>query len=303
MTWFFIALIGSFFYASTNHIDKYLISKYLKKGGVGSLVIFSSIFSIFALPIIFFISPDVFSVTLVQGIILASAGMLTVVAILLYFYALREDEASNVVPFYQTIPIFAFGLGYLILRETVTDTQVIASILIIMGAALLSLEFGGGKIRFKKKVVVFMLGASFFYALSIVVFKLVALEEGFWLSTFWSLVGKVILGGFFLAAIPAYRNQFLTVLRENKARVLALNSTNETLSILADGFVSFATLLAPVALVLLAGAFQPVFVLIIGIILTIFFPRISQESLSRKHMLQKILAICVIMAGTYFLSI
>lgn len=303
MSWFFIALIGSLFYASTNHIDKYLISKYLKGGEVGSLVIFSSIFSIFALPIIYFIHPEVFSVTIFQSVILVTTGMMAVIALLLYFYALNEDEATNVVPFYQTIPIFAFALGFIILGETVSSIQAIASVIIITGATILSFEFGGGKIRFKSKVVFLMLTASFLYALSSVVFKLVALEEGFWLSTFWSLVGKVILGGFFLSAVPIYQRQFFTVLKDNKVRILALNSTNEILAILADGFVSFATLLAPVALVLLAGAFQPVFVLIIGILLTVFFPRISKESLSRNHVIQKIVAIGLIMIGTYFLGV
>jgi drug/metabolite transporter (DMT)-like permease len=303
MTWFFIALIGSLLYASTNHIDKYLISKYLKGGEVGSLIIFSSIFSVFALPIVYFIHPEVFSVTLFQGIALAATGMMTVFAILLYFYALLEDEVTNVVPFYQTIPIFAFALGFLILKETVTSTQALASLIIISGAVLLSFEFGGGKVRFKGKVVLYMLTASLLYALSSVIFKLVALEEGFWLSTFWSLAGKVILGGVFLAAVPVYRNQFLTVLKDNKIRILAINSVNEILAIFADALVGFATLLAPVALVLLAGAFQPVFVLMIGVILTVFFPRISEESLTRRHLVQKVLTICVIMVGTYFLGV
>ncbi|MEK7552251.1 MAG: DMT family transporter [Patescibacteria group bacterium] len=301
MNWFFIALIGSLFYASTNHIDKYLISRYLKNREIGSLIIFSSIFSVFALPIIFFIRPEVFSVTLIQGVVLTLAGMMTVIALLLYFYALLEDEATNVVPFYQTIPIFAFILGYIVLGETVTSTQIIAALVIIVGATTLSLEFNGNSIRFKGKVVLFMLLASFLYAVSSVIFKLVALEEGFWLSTFWSLVGKVALGSFFLIAIPIYRNQFLTVLKENKVRILALNSINETVSIIADGLVGFATLLAPIAIVLLAGSFQPVFVLLIGITITIFLPHISQESISKKHILQKVFAISLIMVGSYFL--
>lgn len=303
MSWFFIALIGSLLYASTNHIDKYLISKYLKDGEVGSLVIFSSIFSIFALPIVFFIHPEVFLVTLFQAIALVVTGMMTVIAVLLYFYALREDEATNVVPFYQTIPIFAFVLGFLILGETVSSIQGIASLIIIAGAVLLSFEIGGGKIHLKSQVVFFMLAASLLYALSSVIFKLVAIEEGFWLSTFWFLFGKIILGGFFLIFVPIYRRQFFTVLKENKIRILALNSTNEILAILADGFISFATLLAPVALVLLAGSFQPVFVLVIGVLLTLFFPHISEESLSHKHIIQKVVAIVVIMIGTYLLSI
>ncbi|MBI4087025.1 DMT family transporter [Candidatus Kaiserbacteria bacterium] len=303
MLWFLIALAGSLCYSSTNHIDKYLISKYLKGGEVGSLIIFSSIFSVFALPVVLFVRPEVFSVTLFQGIALALTGVMTVLAVLLYFYALHEDDASNVVPFYQTVPIFAFVLGYFVLGETITPVQAVASLIIIVGAAVLSLEFGKGTARFKKKVVFLMLSASVLYAVSSIVFKLVALEEGFWLSIFWSLVGKVILGGFFLTAIPPYREQFFTVLKENRVGVLALNSVNEILAICADALVSFATLLAPVALVLLAESFQPVFVLLIGVLLTIFLPHISKESLSKKALIQKSLAVGIIMLGTYLLTV
>lgn len=300
MSWLIIAILGSLFYASTNHLDKYLISKYLKGGEVGSLIIFSAIFSIFALPIVYFMYPAVFSVTVLQGVVLAITGMMTVVAILLYLYALSEDEATNVVPFYQTVPIFGFILGYFILGESITLTQTVASLVIIAGAVVLSFDLGVSEIRFKGKVVLYMLTASMLYAISTVLFKLVAIDEGFWLSTFWSLLGKVVLGGIFLLFVPVYRNQFLNVLRSNKISVLSLSSFNETLSILADGCVGYATLLAPVALVLLAGAFQPVFVLVIGVILTLFFPQISIESLSKKHLAQKIVAITLIMIGTYF---
>lgn len=301
MTWFIIAVLGSLCYASTNHIDKYLISKYLKNGEVGSLIIFSAIFSIFALPIVYFIYPAVFTVTVLQGIILAVTGMMTVIAILLYLYALSEDEATNVVPFYQTVPIFGFILGYFVLGESITYIQGIASLIIIAGAIILSFDLGNSEIRFKGKVVLYMLSASMLYAISTVLFKLVAIDEGFWLSTFWSLLGKVVLGIIFLAFVPVYRNQFLTVLKSNRIGVLSLNSFNETLTILADGLVGYASLLAPVALVLLAGAFQPMFVLIIGVFLTVFFPKISQESLLRKHLVQKVSAILLIMIGSYFI--
>jgi drug/metabolite transporter (DMT)-like permease len=300
MNWFFIAVLGSLLYSTTNHIDKYLISRYLKSGEVGSLIIFSAIFSIFALPIVYFIKPVAFFVTILQGSVLSITGMLTVTAILLYLYALSEDEATNVVPFYQTVPIFGFILGYLFLGETISYIQAIASFVIIVGAVVLSLDLGASKVRIKGKVVLYMLSSSMLYAISTVLFKLVAVDEGFWQSAFWALLGKVILGIFFLLFIPLYRNQFLAVVRENKFSVLSLNSFNETLGILADGFVGFATLLAPIALVLVAGAFQPMFTFIIGVILTIFFPKISKESLSKKHLAQKIVAITLIMIGTYF---
>jgi len=272
MNWFFIALIAPLLYAISNHTDKYLISKYVNNNEVGSLIIFSALFGIFVLPIILIINPLVLEVSLWQGTILVVIGILVVFSILCYLYALKFDEATFVVPFYQTIPIFGFILAYFILGETLTKTQILASLAILSGALILSFDIQNQKIHFKKRVVLLMITASFFYAISDVLFKFVAIERGFWVSTFWTLIGKVLIGFVFLLFISSYRKQFWLLLKKARSKILALNSTNETLAIIADLTSQYAVLLAPVALVLMVNSFQPLFVFIIGFVLTTFFP-------------------------------
>lgn len=302
MHWFFIALIGPILYTVANHTDKYLISRYLKGGKVGSLIIFSAFFSVVAVPVVIFFHPDVFNVNFVQAIALALNGTLVVVSVLFYFYALRRDDASSVVPYYQTIPIFAFILSYFILGETVSVEQGIASLVIILGALVLSFETGRGALRFKRTVVVLMLGASFLYAVNGVVFKLIAVDSGFWPATFWGLIGKILLGIGFVAFVPVYRRQFFAMVKENNFAVLGLNSLSESLFIVGESVTQYATLLAPVALVLLVNAFQPLFVFVSGALLTIFLPKVSQESLRRGVLLQKIIGIALIVVGSCFIG-
>jgi hypothetical protein len=159
------------------------------------------------------------------------------------------------------------------------------------------------KIKFKKEVVLLMLTASIFYAINGVIFKLIAINEGFWPSIFWGLAGHLVIGIWFLTFIPKYRRQFFEMLRENKAAVISLNSFSEMLFIVSEALTAYATLLAPVALVLLVNAFQPVFVFIIGIILAIFLPHISQESIERRVLIQKIAGICLVLIGSYFIGV
>lgn len=301
MNWFFIALVAPFLYAITNHTDKYLISKYIRGNKVGALIIFSALFGIFALPIILIINPIVLGISLWQGIILVTIGILVVFSILCYLYALRLDEATFVIPFYQTIPIFGFILAYLILGETLTKVQILASLAILFGALILSFDIQGQRIRFKKKVVLLMITASFFYAISDVLFKFVAIERGFWISAFWTLVGKILIGLVFLAFILPYRQQFFLLLKEAKGKILTLNSMNETLTIAADMTFQYATLLAPVALVLMVNSFQPLFVFVIGLGLTLFLPHIGKENISKTILVQKFLGIGIIISGSLFL--
>ncbi|KKP56137.1 MAG: hypothetical protein UR50_C0007G0011 [Parcubacteria group bacterium GW2011_GWC1_34_10] len=301
MNWFFIALIAPFLYAITNHIDKYLISKYIKEGKVGALIMFSALFGIFALPIILVINPMVLNISLWQIIILVVIGILVVFSILCYLYALELDEATFVVPFYQTIPIFGFILAYFILGEILTKIQILASLSILFGALILSFDIQNKKIRFKKKVVLLMIMASFFYAISDVLFKFIAIERGFWISTFWTLIGKIFIGIIFLIFVSSYRHQFIILFKKVKSKILTLNSINETATIIADSSLQYATLLAPVALVLMINSFQPLFVFVIGIGLTLFFPHINKENTSKNILIQKFLGISIIILGSLFL--
>src|SRR5215510_8596752 len=190
MSWFFIALCGPLLLACANHNDKFLLSRYLEEKNIGAIVIFSALFSGVAIPIVLFIQPDVYDVSFVQGSAVVATGMLSVVAVVCYLYALDLDEASFVTPLYQTVPIFAYFLGYVVLGETITRAQGLASFVIIVGALALSFEFGRRGMRFKRNVVALMLAASLLSPINGVIFKLIAVDKGFWVSLFFVLSAK-----------------------------------------------------------------------------------------------------------------
>jgi uncharacterized membrane protein len=302
MSWFFIALWAPFLIACANHNDKFLLSRYLKEKSIGSIVILSSLFSGVALPIILFIQPNAYDVTLAQGSALVATGVSSALAAVCYLYALDLDEASFVTPFYQTVPIFAYVLGYFILGETITLAQGFGSLVIIVGALAFSIEFGRRGIRFKRSVVALMLGASFLSAANGVVFKLIAVDKGFLVSLFWGFAGQVMAGLAFLICVPSYRRDFLGLFKKSKIPGVGLIALSETLFSVSEAITLYATLLAPVALVLLVGSFQPAFVFILGIVLTLFFPRAVKESLDRKTLLQKGGGIGLMLVGGYLIS-
>ena len=302
MTWFFIALSAPFLLACANHNDKLLLSRYRKGKRIGSIVILSCLFSGAAIPIILLIHPDVNEASLTQTSAVIATGIFSVLATVCYLYALDMDEASFVTPFNQMVPIFAYVLGYLTLGETITPAQGFGSLIIIAGALALSFEFSRRGMWFKRNVVTLMLGASFLSGINGVVFKLVAVDKGFWVSLFWGFVGKVITGLTFLICVQSYRRDFLGLFRQQKVAVFGLIALSETLFSVSEAVTLYATLLAPVALVLLVNSFQPLFVFILGIVLTWFFPGVAKESLGRKKVLQKSVGIGLMLIGGYFIS-
>ena len=62
MQWFFIALGSVFLWSVVTYLDKFIIERFIKNRGVGSLILFSSLFAGIVIPIIAIINPRVFSV-------------------------------------------------------------------------------------------------------------------------------------------------------------------------------------------------------------------------------------------------
>lgn len=303
MNWFIIALITPIAHSIVNHLDKYLLSKYFKGGTVGALVLFSSIFAIFALPFIYFFNANAISLKTTDALLLMLNGVFIVLAYICYFYALDKDEASFVAPLFQLIPVLGFILGYFILGETLSVKEFIGSLIVIAGAVILSIELGDSRIKVKKAVILLMFGSSLLYAINAVVFKFVTeTQMQFWPALFWDLLGKALFGILIFLCIKSYRQEFIAIFKQNKAPILTMSVFGEILALVGEGALVFATLLAPVALVQVVSGFQPMFVFIIGVLLTLFLPRFGQESLKGRHLVQKLVGIVIIIVGTTLIN-
>ena len=212
------------------------------------------------------------------------------------------EEASMVIPIYQLIPIFGYFLSYFILNEKLNTSQIFACLLILAGILLLTLEFDvNRKIKFKTKVLFLVATSSFLFALHDTLFKMVAITESFWITVFWQYFSIAVFGLLLLIFVKKFRMSLVQMLSFTRKKILSLNVLSEGLYILGNLASNFATLLAPVALVLVIGSLQPLFVFIIGTLLSIFIPSLSHEKLSKQHMLQKIASIVLILAGSWFL--
>lgn len=304
MNWFLIALLPPIFWSITNHFDKYLLSRYFKGGGVGALMVFSSIIGLCLLPLIIWIHPEVIRSFDPRYLLISLNGFFYVLAVLPYFYALQRDEASIAIPLFQMVPVFSLILGYFILGETLTSMQLMGGILIIFGAIFMSLDLTVHKrIKLKKEVFLLMALSSFLFAINFLIFKYFAIDARFWVTSFWEYIGFAVFAILLLVFIRSYRDEFFNILKTNKFSVLTLNGINEIVNIIAKASFNFASLLAPVTLVWIVNGLQPLFVFIFGVLLTLLVPNISQENISKKVLVQKILAIVLMFIGAYLINI
>jgi drug/metabolite transporter (DMT)-like permease len=299
MHWVIIALVAPLLWSLLNHADKYLIGKYAHDTGIVGLMIFSSLFALLALPVIYGIDHTVIAVGSQELAPLLTTGLLIAFGILLYLYALKREDASHVVPFWFLIPIFGYIFGISFLDEHLATLKIIGSIITIAGAFILSLEFEG-KVSIKKIPALLMIGSGILIALSDVMFKGLTAEHSFWTTVFWNQAGFALFGIICFFFIPRYRREFIQVCSMRSTELVILNISTELVTIIANIVSYYSMTLAPVAVVLLLSyTFQPLFVFFEGLLLTRFLPRVSHEHLSRKHIAQKIIAILIMGAGTY----
>lgn len=306
MTWFLIALVAPFLWAIVNIADQYLIANFSqreKERSSGGLVIFSSIIGIIIALLILIFTNGIFDIPLLDKSILLFAGLLTVVWIILYLYTLEIEEVSNVIPWFLMVPVFGYILGYIFLGETLTNSQMIGSLIILCGLVLISINFKEGKRYFKKKLTLYMVFASMIIAISGILFKYVTIENNFWVSSFWEYLGLGIAGLLIFLFIPKHRNEFLYMHRTGGRKIFFVNVISELMSITGNLMTNFALLLAPVTLVYLVGSLQPALVLILSILGTKFLPHIIKENISTKILIPKIIAIALMTLGSVFLFI
>jgi len=284
------------------YLDKYIVDRFLKGRGVGSLILFSALFAGVVIPIIAIINPLVFSIPTMDIMLLAVSGVLGSLAVIFYLYALEHEDTSLVVPLFQFIPIFSYILGYIFLGEELSGRHIIAGIIIVLGAVILTLEIEEEKkISLKIKPLILMIMASLMFSVMDVLYKFVSIEHDFWLTQFWHYVGLFIFGLILYLCIKEYRSEFHRVVTSSPLPIFGANIGGEVLQVSANIMNNAALLLAPVVLVTLVAAYMPVIVFLMGFFLTFLIPKYITEKVSKKHLLHKSLAIGVIVIGSVLL--
>jgi bacterial/archaeal transporter family protein len=292
MQWAVFAFVGTFFWALTNIVDKVLREKYLKDSvlltaafGIGPLVS-----SLILLPIVGF--PK-----LSGGIILflALAGLANALGCFFYVKALSVEEASRVAPLFSFAPVFILILATIFLGEKLTLARYAAFALILVGGIILSGHRLGKIFHFSHALYLIAVSTFFNAVMNILLKASLSSADSFW-SVFLMLQFSVGLSQLLLFFIPRPGGSSI-----NWRPFIALIVCDGLFSTAGRYLSTFATLLGPVSLVSVFGAFQALFVLIFAIIISIKFPSFLKEALDKRTIAVKLAAICVMGFGIYLL--
>lgn len=293
----FFAVLSPLIFAINNFFDKFFLEKYKISPVVMTIINGLSGF-ISGLIVLFFTGFYFLNLNLIA--IILTSGFLMIICLIFYYKALFTDETSRVVPLFQFTPIFVLIMGFLFLGEKLFAQQYLGSAIIITGAFMISLEKFDMKIFKIRPAFWYMVAASFLYAVSLVLYKFGVEEIPFWHTLPYEGLGMA-LGAL---TVYLYGNNGKTFLREMKRfrkKGYFLLSLNESIYVSARYVTYFALSLISASLVNILLGLQPLFALICGIILSIWFPKILTEVINKKVLFQKIISIVLIFAGLYLI--
>jgi len=299
MSWILLAFCGPVLWAISTHIDKYLVDKYFKDSGVGALLIFTALLGLLGLPVIACFV-DVMSIGAAGIAVTALSGFLYLTAMYFYLRALQREEASVIAPLFQTSTLFTYALAYFVLHETPTGARLIGGALVVASALIAAYEPGHSH-RFKLGVVAMITACTATLAFSSVIFKLFAVQDAFWEVTFWNFAGEAVFGAALLC-IPRVRRDFLAMFKKSPGAVIGINGANELINLGGGLAARYASLLGPVSLVQAIGGTTSFFVFVFGMLLSLFFPKLGREDLSARSLVQKGLAVVLIVAGVILMG-
>lgn len=256
-------------FASVNIVDKFLVHGSEEDSKPGALLAITGLFNLVAATLV-----GVWMIRSGQSIELSLLfplmlnGIVYVSAMWIYLHVMREEDASRVIPWFQTIPVFGVVGAFIVLQELPRWHELGAIGLLVIGGFILSVKNGVAK----RKVAVLMIVASGLVAANDVIFAEFGRQADGAPAIFADMLGKSVFGLIFLAHGPSRRG-FRIGLRTK----FGVQSGSEIVNIGADMFLDLAKLYMPIALVQAACATQPLFVLIGATVIAKFSSKFSQE--------------------------
>lgn len=295
--WVLITILSYFFFALTAIADKFILKESLKPKVYAFYVGFLGALAVFLIPFVSFSFPGIG-----QLLLALLGGAMYILALFCLYIGINRFEVSRISPAVGgLVPVVTLILGILFLGSQYPSALgCISFIALILGSFLIS---------YKKEVSFESLkiasAAALFFSLYFLISKIVYLEQPFWQGFIWMRIGGLLVALTFLLSREVKDEIF------NKKPILEKKTGSififaQTLG--AFGFVlqNLAISLVPSGYLCVINALEGtkfVFVLIFATFLSIRFPHILKEELSKKTILQKIIAILIIIIGLFVLSL
>jgi drug/metabolite transporter (DMT)-like permease len=292
--WLLITILAYLFFSFASLGDKLVLAG---KPKPNSYTFYVGVFGIFVILFIPFIKnfsfPDSISLT---WIILDS--IVRIIGMYAMYVALERFDVSKVIATIgATQPIFIFILTWIFFGpQSMPLVYILAFFILLSGSIIISINKDLKITRDYLKITIF---SSFMFSLDYIFAKLVFLNGLFLQDVVWTGIFIFLFAFIFLLSKKS-RKEVLSkkmVLNQKTEKSFLLAQFSGGLAIFLR---SYAIYLAPVTFLAIINSLvgvQYIFLFIITLFISFFFPKILKEELSNKIIFQKIISIILIGIG------
>ena len=294
--WVLLTLFAVMIWAIGNIVEKFVLTKYFKDPVIPTF--FSCFFGLIA-AIVTYLFADVAFPALEIAFVPFLAGVMFMVLVYSYFKALYMEEVSRVIPLFALVPLFVSVFAAIFLNEIFSVIKYVGVAFLIAGAFVISYEKKGA-LKLSKPFWT-MIVADIFFAASIILVKysldtlMMSSETAF----FWFALGNFLpIPIFFFLAKKA-----LFKVVKKAPRVLLYVCFSEPIAISGRYVLFTAATLGPITLISALGQTQMFFVLLFAIAVSMIWPKVIKEKITRKEIIEKIIGITLVFIGSVLVII
>lgn len=235
----------------------------------------------------------------ISGLVVGAIFML---AIYLMYKALFSCDASRVGPIIGAItPVFVAIFSVLFLGEHLKGRNLLAFFILVAGGILITVDFkerknwriAGAK---NKKLILTVVLSALIFGVYYVLLKGIFNEQNFVAGLVWTRVGAFLASFLFLVSAKN-RKQIFSNSKATKLASGGLIVANKAMSGVAFALLNYAISLGNVAIVNAMQGIQYVFLLVLVVLFSKFYPKILSEEMGGGVLAQKFVAIMLVGAG------
>lgn len=306
MNWLILVAASVLAGASCVYTDNYISDAYFKgRGAVAQKFFFAVIFPIVALITMACCWRDFAAASPVTWLILFISGLISSLGGIPYYRALELDDSTNLGIFVQTSPILYLVLGWLFLSETISPLQLVAFCIILSAPLLIIFGSGRRSRRVKARAALY----ASLYVIMHVIGNLIFVAESTEGVSLPLGIALVILGkGIGNIVILLFRRDWVrrwkSIYKSSHRKILRPMFASFTFDLVYNVAYKFALLFAPsVALAsAVADSAEPIAIFFMGIVLTLIWPKIGREKLTRRNVIIHLIATALVVTGVLLLK-
>jgi len=291
--WLLVTILAYLFFAIASFGDKLVLA------GKPKPISYTFYMGVFGLLALLFIPFANFSLPGAAGLgwIILDA-FIHILGIYTMYIALKKFEVSKVIATIgATQPIFIFILTWVFFEpKTLPVADIFAFIILVLGSLIISID---RNIETTGKYLAITLFSSLMFAFDYIFLKQVFLSTSFLNGIIWLSIFLFLLVMFLLIR-KKYREEILSKPMAFDRKTDAAFLLAQVFGGMGNLFQNFAISLVPVAFLAIVNSLkgiQYVFLFLITLFISLFFPKVLKEELSKKIIFQKIISIVLIGAG------